>query len=172
MTYNQQAAMRSLRGAQNRAEGKLFEELIEKACAVYENEYVAKIEKTPEPMKILRSMGEGKFLACFTKSAQPDFKGTLRDGQAICFDAKSTDTEKIPVSALSQEQADDLRLHHLLGAKTGVLLCFGFRTFAFIPFSVFINAKAINGHKHWTEKDAEPYRVHLKNGYLDFLGRL
>lgn len=156
MKYNQEAAMRSLRGAQNRKEGEVFEELIEKACSVYKDKHIANIEKTPEPMKILRPMGEGKFLSCFTKSAQPDFKGTLCGGQAICFDAKATSTEKIPISALTQEQVDSLREHEVLNAATGVLLCFSFRTFAFVP---------------WTEQDAEPYRVYLNNGYLDFLSK-
>lgn len=171
MTYNQQAAMRSLRGAQNRKEGGAFEELIEKACTVYKDRYIANIEKTPEPMKILRPMGEGKFLSCFTKSAQPDFKGTFQGGQAICFDAKATGTGKIPVSALTQEQVDSLTEHTLLGANTGVILCFSFRTFAYIPFSTFMRAKELNGHKHWTEQDAAPYRVYLNNGYLDFLSK-
>lgn len=171
MKYNQEAAMRSLRGAQNRKEGEVFEELIEKACSVYKDKHIANIEKTPEPMKILRPMGEGKFLSCFTKSAQPDFKGTLCGGQAICFDAKATSTEKIPISALTQEQVDSLREHEVLNAATGVLLCFSFRTFAFVPFIVFMEAKKLNGHKHWTEQDAEPYRVYLNNGYLDFLSK-
>ena len=169
MTYNQEAEMRSLRGAQNRKEGEVFEELIEKACFFYMSRHTANIEKTPEPMKILRSMGEGKFLSCFTKSAQPDFKGTLRGGQAICFDAKATSTEKIPVSALSQEQVSSLAEHTLLGANTGVILCFSFRTFAYIPCEVLMRAKELNGHKHWTEQDAEPYRVSMYKGYLDFL---
>ena len=171
MTYNQEAAMRSLRGAQNRKEGEVFEELIEKACSVYKDRHIANIEKTPEPMKILRPMGEGKFLSCFTKSAQPDFKGTLCGGQAICFDAKATSTGKIPISALTQEQVDSLKAHDVLNAATGVLLCFSFRTFAFVPFIVFMKAKELNGHKHWTEQDAEPYRVYLNNGYLDFLSK-
>lgn len=169
MTYNQKAAIRSLRGAQNRTKGKVFEEYIETACAVYKDKHIAYIEKTPEPMKIIRSIGEGKFIAVFEKSAQPDFKGTLKGGQTICFDAKATDTGKIALSVLSDEQIDSLTEHTLLGAKTGVLVCYSYRTFAFIPFSTFMRAKELNGHKHWTEQEAEPYRVYIHNGFIDFL---
>ena len=169
MRYNQEAAMRSLRGAQNRKEGEVFEELIEKACSVYKDRHIANIEKTPEPMKILRPMGEGKFLSCFTKSAQPDFKGTLMGGRSICFDAKSTCTGKIPVSALTDEQIDSLTEYTILEALTGVLCCYDFNTFAFIPFDIFMKAKELNGHKHWTAEEAEEYAVYVKNGWLNFL---
>lgn len=169
MTYNQQAAIRALRGAQNRNKGKAFEEYINKACLNYKDKHIAFIEKTPEPFHITKSLGNGRFEGNFSKSAQPDYKGTLAGGTTICFDAKATDTEKIPVSALSDEQVDSLAEHTFLGAVTGVLLCFSFRTFAFIPFGTFMRAKELNGHKHWTEKDAEPYRVYMNGGYLDFL---
>lgn len=169
MTYNQQAAMRARRGAQNRTKGKVFEEYIDKACAMYKEKHIAFIEKTPEPFHITKSLGNGKFEGNFAKQAQPDYKGTLQGGKTICFDAKATDTGKIPVSALSDEQADSLTEHTLLGAITGVLLFFSFHTFAFIPYSTFMRAKELNGHKHWTVEDAEPYKVYVRDGYLDFL---
>ncbi len=169
MNYNHQAAMRSLRGAQNRKEGECFEGLIDAACDIYKSEHLADIEKTPEPMKILRRMEEGKFVACFKKSAQPDYKGTLMGGRSICFDAKATCTGKIPVSALTDEQIDSLTEHTHLGALTGVLLCFDFHTFAWIPFDLFMRAKELNGHKHWTVGETEKYRVNIKDGYLNFL---
>lgn len=169
MTYNQQAAMRARRGAQNRTKGKAFEEYIDKACLNYKDKRIAFIEKTPEPFHITKSLGNGKFEGNFAKSAQPDYKGTLAGGKTICFDAKATDTGKIPVSALTDEQVDSLTEHALLGAVTGVLLCYSFRVFAFIPFRDFMKAKMLNGHKHWTVEDAEPYRVYLSEGYIDFL---
>ena len=171
MNYNHQAAMNSLRGRHNKKEGEFFEELIDAACAVYKSNHLADIEKTPEPMKILRRMEEGKFVACFKQSAQPDYKGTLMGGRSICFDAKSTSTGKIPVSALTDEQIDSLTEHTLLGALTGVLCCYDFNIFAFIPFDIFMKAKELNGHKHWTVGETEKYRVPIKNGYLDFLSK-
>lgn len=169
MTYNQQAAIRSFKGSQNRAEGIAFEKLIETASAIYADKGVAYIEKTPEPFQVTRSLKNGRFEGYFKKQAQPDFKGTLKSGQSIVFDAKATETEKIPVSALSDEQVKSLTLHKKLGAETGVLLRFGVSGFAWIPFETFMNAKEINGHKHWTKEEAEPYAVNYRNGYLDYL---
>lgn len=169
MPYNQEAAMNALRGAQNRTKGKVFEEYIEAACRHYADIRAAFIEKTPEPFRITRSIGQGKFQGHFEAQAQPDFKGTLFGGRSICFDAKTTDTGKIPVSALTAGQVADLEKHTKLGALTGVMLCFSFRTFAFIPFYDFMDAKKLNGHKHWTEEEVEPYAVELENGHIAFL---
>ena len=169
MEYNQQAALRSLRGAQNRTKGKAFEEYIEKACQNYSDRKIARIEKTPEPFHITKSKGGGKFEGHFEKAAQPDYKGTLQGGKAICFDAKATDTDRILLSVLSEEQADALAEHALLGGIAGVLVTFSFKTFAFIPFGTFIRARSLNGHKYWNEKDCEPYKVYIRDGYLDFL---
>lgn len=168
MTYNQKAEMAAHRGAQNRTKGKVFEEYIEAACRAYDSCGLAHIMKTPEPFHITRSLGGGKFEGNFSKQAQPDFSGTLVGGRSIYFDAKMTDTGKIPVSALTSEQIRELEYHTAMGAVTGVLGCFSFQMFAFIPFKDFINAKEINGHKHWTIEDCRGYEVKF-NGYVKFL---
>lgn len=167
--YNKTSAMSSLRGAQNRAEGNAFEKLITTACEYYEEKGIALIEKTPEPFHVTRNLKNGKFEGYFTKKAQPDFKGTIRSGKSIVFDAKATETDRINLSALTDEQVKRLELHRRLGAETAILLCFGFKEFAWIPFEIFMAAKDINGHKHWTIQESRDFAVYLKNGYLDFL---
>ena len=169
VAYNHKAAICSLRGAQNKAEGDGFEELIETAAKIYADKKIAFIEKTPEPFRITGSLGNGKFAGHFTKQAQPDFKGTLKGGKSIVFDAKATCTDRIKTSVLSDEQRKDLTLHRELGAETGVLLCFNFREFAWIPYADFINAKELNGHEYWSREEARAYAVHYRDGYLDFL---
>lgn len=32
-----------------------------------------------------------------------------------------------------------------------------------------MDAKKLNGHKHWTEEEVEPYAVELENGHIAFL---
>ena len=167
--YNKTSAMSSLRGAQNRAEGSAFEKLITTSCEYYEEKGIALIEKTPEPFRVTRNLKNGKFEGYFIKKAQPDFKGTIRSGKSIVFDAKATETDRINLSALTDEQVKRLELHRRLGAEAAVLLCFGFKEFAWIPFDIFIRAKDINGHKHWTIQESRDFAVYLKNGYLDFL---
>lgn len=75
---------RQLQGRQAKVAGEHFENMIAGACRFYEESHLAKIEKTPEPMRPLRAPnGSGQFLACYTKQAQPDFKGAIYGGWAF-----------------------------------------------------------------------------------------
>lgn len=157
---NRKSAEASIKGRRNRSQGAQFEELIEHSCEIYRQNKIANIRKTPEPIRILGKRNErGQFLACFTKKAQPDFKGTLFSGKSIVFDAKSTRSDRISVNALTDEQKADLLSHFQLGAEAGVMLCFSFKDFFYIPIADFLNAKQINGHSYWTAEDAH------KQGY-------
>ena len=64
----------SLQNSQNRANGQYFEDLISQALEYYYEKGYASIEKTPEPMRVLKNCGENTFLAVYTKKAQPDYK--------------------------------------------------------------------------------------------------
>ena len=94
-----------LRGATNRAQGHIFEMAIEAACSAYRTSGRADIEKTPEPMRVLKNAGNGKFVCTFEKRAQPDFKGTLAGGRAVCFEAKYTENERIEKQVVKPWQA-------------------------------------------------------------------
>lgn len=48
-TYN-----KSLSGSRSRASGEYFEGMISAACRFYEEKGISVIEKTPEPMKVLK----------------------------------------------------------------------------------------------------------------------
>lgn len=45
---------RQLQGKLNRELGKVFENTVDTICQIYEMNGLARIEKTPEPMKILK----------------------------------------------------------------------------------------------------------------------
>lgn len=172
MAYNHRSAQASYRGRLNRKEGAEFEKLIERSCEYYREKGIALIEKTPEPIRILTKVdNHGTFKACFIKQAQPDFKGTLKGGKAIVFDAKCTSTDKINVSVLSTEQEKDLLMHNRLGAWAGVILCYSFKTFVMMPILTFTAAREHNGHKWWTADEAERkgYSVRFTGSMIDFL---
>ena len=158
-----------LRGYQSKAYGDLFETIIEAACERYAFDAAAKIDKTPEPMRPERSLGRGRFVAHFEKKAQPDFKGTLRGGQAIVFDAKHTDAERLEQRAVTGEQAKDLDMHSLLGGACFVLVSFGFRKFFMVPWEVFREMKRYYGRKYITPEDVVEYEVPFDGRHLDFL---
>lgn len=162
---------RSQQGLQSRRAGESFESVIDASLQWYQQRGVACVEKTPEAMKPLSKPNRnGQFLACFTKAAQPDFKGTLAGGRGVVFEAKHTDGDRIEYSRLTKEQADRLDLHHRLGAVAFVLVSFGLRDFYRIPWEVWRDMKDIYGHKHMKEPECEPYRVHYMAGVLKMLG--
>jgi recombination protein U len=160
-----------IRGKKNRASGEYFEQIINAACAHYEKEGKAVIIKTPEPMRPLRSIGNGRFEACFAKKAQPDFKGVLAGGQAIVFEAKHTDTGKLARSVVSDEQIRALDRHRRMGASCFVIVSFGFTDCFKIPWEVFVRMKELYGREYITPDDVEEYRIPCAGGVLEFLGK-
>ena len=89
----------SQKGLQSKRAGEHFENMITASLNWYCDKGVAFVEKTPEPMKPLRKPDrQGRFLACYTKAGQPDFKGTLTGGRAVVFETKHTDSDKIDQS--------------------------------------------------------------------------
>ena len=161
---------RSYTGARSRAEGAGFEHIIDNACAYYRSIGLADIEKTPEPMRPIGSPDRaGRFLACYTKAGQPDFKGTLAGGRAVVFEAKHTDSDKIDQSRLTPEQVESLTLHHKLGAAAFIMVSVGLENFYRVPWEVWRDMKQIYGRKHMKLEDLEPYRVQYIAGILKLL---
>lgn len=155
-----------------RAAGLTFEDIIIASCKYYEENGIALIEKTPEPMKPIRRLDNGKFVAVYTKSAQPDFKGTLNGGQSICFEAKHTDTGIMRRNVVSAEQERVLNIHEQMGAECYVLISFGFRKFYKIPWNIFRDMDLWFSRKHIKETDhaeLDQYEIKYIGGVLKFL---
>lgn len=150
----------SIQGKQNRAQGLAFENIVSSACEQYRQEGLAHIEKTPEPMKVIgvvnRNMGH--FKAVFEKPAQPDFKGTMAGGRAVCFDAKSTEADRIQQKVVTQEQWDALDLHERMGAWCFILVCLG-DVYYRVPWEKWKTMKEDCGHKYMNAADLTPYKL-------------
>lgn len=161
---------RSQRGLQSKRAGEYFENLIEASLSWYKGKGVARVEKTPEPMRPLRPPNrQGQFLACYTKAAQPDFKGTLTGGRSVVFEAKHTDSDRIEYNRLTPEQLDSLAEHHSLGAVVFVLVSVGLQDFFRVPWETWRDMKDIYGHKHIKAAELEPFRVQYIAGVLKLL---
>ncbi|MGN1249748.1 MAG: Holliday junction resolvase RecU [Candidatus Spyradocola sp.] len=159
-----------LTGKRSKAAGEHFEHMIDAACSTYLDRGIAKIQKTPEPMKPIGPKDKlGRFLACYTRQAQPDYGGTLRGGQSICFEAKHTDNDSIKQSRVTKEQGDDLEAHHKLGAITFVLVSFGLCDFYRIPWPVWRDMAGIYGRKYVRQDDLAKYKVPAAAGSIRLL---
>ena len=162
--------MAQIRGKQARVAGGYFENIISASCDYYLSRGLAKIEKTPEPMKPLGAKNrKGQFLACYTKQAQPDYGGTLKGGRSIYFEAKHTDDERIEQRRLTQEQQDDLEAHHKLGAIAFVLVSMSLTDFYRVPWPVWRDMAEIYGRKYMTHAELSRYEVPATAGFIKFL---
>ncbi|MBQ8926088.1 MAG: Holliday junction resolvase RecU [Paludibacteraceae bacterium] len=173
MNIENDRTVRRLRGQQSRAAGEYFENLLSGSCKWYAMKGLAKIEKTPEPMKPLRAPNrQGQFLACFTKQAQPDYKGTLKGGRAIVFEAKHTEADRIERKRLTQEQLDDLEAHHKLGALCFVVVSFNLQRFYRVPWMVWRDMKQRYGRLYIKETELAAFRIPAVGGTIKLLDGL
>ena len=161
----------SIRGAQNRARGQVFEQIVQAAANYYEQKGISVIHKTPEPMKVLSaySRKQGQFICCFAKKAQPDFKGILMDSTMILFDAKHTDKDRIRRDVVTREQEECFEKYMQMGAMCFIVVSLGFENYYRVPWIVFRDMKKIYGHQYMNVDELRPYRIRYTNGVLRFL---
>lgn len=160
----------AVQGKVNRAQGLAFEDTIESACKYYMIAGRAYIEKTPEPMKIIKALDrkKGIFAAVFQKAAQPDYKGTMAGGRAVAFEAKHTETDRILQSAVTDDQRDALDKHEAMGAICFVLVSLGYK-YHRVPWTVWKTMKDHFGHKYMNAADLASYEIPYRAGILRFL---
>lgn len=164
------ASAYQVRGSLSRVQGERFEQQIEIACEIYRRSGRADIQKTPEPVKPLRPMGDGRFLAVYTTKAQADFKGTLRGGRSILFEAKSTSTERMEQKRVTVQQSEQLERAYQLGAEVFVLCQFCGNGVYRIPWSFWREMKERVGRKYITAADVKEYKIEVcGSGLLAFL---
>lgn len=157
---------RRLQGRMSKAKGKLFEERLDAAFEYYKRNGFAIIEKTPEPMRPTKSLGGGKFVAFFERKAQPDYKGTLKGGRTVLFEAKYTDSDRMEKSRVQKGQEEYLDKHQKLGARCYVLAGFGSGEVYCIPWDVWQDMKDLYGRKYVKETDLKAFRVATAWNYL------
>ena len=160
----------SYQGKRNRALGLKFEDIITEACEHYRSMGLAYIEKTPEPLRVIGVINRklGHFKAVFEKAAQPDFKGTMAGGRAVCFEAKHTETDRIKQDAVTEEQRDAMNLHEAMGAICFVIVCLENKYFR-VPWERWKTMKEDCGHKYMNAADLHPYYLGDWPAHLRFL---
>lgn len=152
--------------------GKNFESFISAACDYYRDKGLADIVKVDEPFMVLELYDRGRFKGQFTKKANPDFEGTLKGGQSICFEAKYTSQKRMAKSVISDKQEEVLSYKSVLGAVVGVCVGIVDRYF-FVPWEVWANMEEIYGKKSVTADDLAKFEVKFRRGimFLDSLGK-
>lgn len=157
-------------GKSSKSAGEIFERMIERSCEIYEEKGTAVIEKTPEPMRVLKRLGNGRFEACFAKAAQPDFKGVLHSGRTVMFEAKHTDDNRIMQSRVTEVQTERLLRYEKMNALCFVLVSVQFSRFYAIPINVWCNMKELYNHKYMNLAELKEFEVKRIGALIDFLG--
>lgn len=160
---------RQISGRRSNAAGALFERMLTASCNYYRENALAIIEKTPEPMRPLSPYGDrgsGRYIACFEKQAQPDYKGVLCDGRAIIFEAKHTDKDRIQESVITETQRQNLDDFQRMGAQCFVMVSMGFEKFFRVPWKVFGDMKGRYGRKYMKREELEPFKLRQYQGTL------
>lgn len=153
------------------ANGRAFEELVNRSCAHYERKGLAKIEKTPEPFRVLHRKGR-LFDGIFTKKAQPDYKGVLVGGRCVCFECKHSETATIAASRVQENQLRYLEEMREYGAVSFVLVSFGLGGFYRVPTDIWANFITVFHRKSATEEMLSEYRVPFIGGVVRFLDHI
>ena len=156
----------SARASHRRDLGAEFERQISAACDLYRETGEADIEKTPEPMRPIRSLGDGKFIAFFEKPAQPDYTGVMRGGISVMFEAKATETDKMHQDRVTETQTRKLQTNAALGGWSFVLCQYASGRVYRIPWQQWAAMKETWGRKYITEEDAAEYAVPLSSSGL------
>ena len=147
------------RGRRSKAKGKAFEDQLNKSFAYYAEKGYARIEKNQEPIRIIRSLGNGKFIACFAKKSQADYKGTIKGGRTFIFEAKYTESDRIAQSEVDENQSEYMDAHEQLGARCFVICGFSSGNVYRVPWGFWSNMKRILGHKYVKESEIQQYLV-------------
>lgn len=150
---------RQLIGKEAKIKGRRFEERIDASFDYYRETGFALIEKTPEPMRPIKDLGGGRFVACFVKKAQPDYKGIVKGGREYIFEAKYTSSDRMEQSRVQENQEKYLTAHEALGARCYVLVGFDSGEVYRIPWRVWSSMKKQFGRKYVTEADLKEYGI-------------
>lgn len=173
MKIDDEKLIRKRRSAINNAQGRFFEEQVERACNYYREKGIANIHKTPEPFRVLKKNQGGRFIGQFIKRAEPDFKGVFMTGQAIVFECKYTSKNKIQKSVLSENQNKELERNSNLKSITAVCICFAEglqERYFFVPFEIWKDMEKRFGKKSVTADDLKEFEVFYRYSRgVDFL---
>ena len=104
----------------------------------------------------------------YTKQAQPDYKGTLKGGRAVVFEAKHTASGRIEQSRVTPEQTAALNIHAFMGAQCFVLVSFSFEAFYRVPWDVWRDMPEKFGKVSANQKDLAQWKVDILH-FLDGL---
>lgn len=113
--------------------GSAFEELVELSAKLYFQKGVAVIQKVPTPITPVEVDNKSRIITCayFGKKSTVDFIGVWR-GAAICFDAKETGQQSLPLGNIHRHQVEFMESFARQGGLSFLLVSFSARGEVFV----------------------------------------
>ena len=113
--------------------GSAFEELIDLTNKLYSQKGLAIIQKVPTPITPIEVDNKARTItnAYFEKKSTVDFIG-VSSGTAICFDAKETKLQNLPLRNIHQHQVDFMESFERQGGISFLLVNFTAKNEVFV----------------------------------------
>lgn len=159
----------SLAGKHRQNNGARFERALQTAFSTVEILFGDIVEKTPEPLRVLRRGNGSTLTAFFEKKAQPDYKGALKTqgGRAFVAEAKSTEGHAISFALVKPHQILSLSRYEEAGAAVAVIVGIGGKIFL-VPLSKWLALSAKLGKRSATAADLAAFEWRVEKGIPKF----
>ncbi len=156
--------------------GSLLEEMINLTNDYYRSTGLALIQKIPTPITPVQFDKEKRniTLAYFEKQSTVDYIGVVQ-GIPICFDAKDTTKNSLPISNIHEHQINFMKDFEKQKGISFLLVHFlTSDEYFFLPFKViqhFYDQALIGGKKSipYTEFKKNGFVIQLKGAYIHYL---
>lgn len=100
--------MRSVAGRAAKSAGSALESLLALHHVRAREQTIADVRKVEPPVRRLRSLGGGQFVAVYAAKSGCDYRGILRGGLALTIEAKSGNGESLARSEFTPAEVLDL----------------------------------------------------------------
>lgn len=149
----------SVAGKRKKWNGQANESMIAFAFTTIFRKFGDLIEKTPEPLRVIKTRPNGHVEAFFEARAQPDYKGALatQGGRAFVAEAKSTTGASLPFSLVKRHQILALRKYANTGAAAAVIATIRDETFL-VPLDDWLALPERIGRKSARAQDLARWR--------------
>lgn len=159
--------------------GDDLEEQINRTNELYREKQLAVVQKVPTPIKPIRIDSESRTitLAYFEQKSTVDYIGVVQ-GVAICFDAKETNKNFLPMSNIHDHQVEFMKEFNRQGGIAFLIVHFKkYNEYYFLPIEVLneLYEMAQSGGRKSIpyEQFDKKYQIFIERGiYLHYLKAL
>lgn len=168
-TMKTNAFKNKLAGKRKQWNGQANESMLSFAFTTIARKFGDVVEKTPEPLRVIKTRPNGHVEAFFAARAQPDYKGALSTqcGRAFVAEAKSTERDALAFALVKRHQIAALQKYANAGAAAAIIATIKDETFL-VPLADWLALPERLGRKSARASDLAPWRWEYLRGIPKF----